>query len=382
MAMNTQKILEDHGHETAFFSMQYPENISSEYDSFFPEEVSFSGGGISGKVSAVKRLLGRGEVASKFTALLDDFCPDVVHLHNVHSYLSPIVAEIAKSRGVRVVWTLHDYKLICPTYSFLREGKVCELCLTQPTAVVTTKCMKRSLSASLIAYMEAIVWNRERLIRNTDVFICPSHFMAEKMKQGGFPPSKIEVLPNFVSMEQTGDTPVHREKAYCYIGRLSEEKGVRMLLEVASRLPYKLYVAGTGPLISDLERYFQQENIVYLGQLSKNQVYDLLQKVSFLVVPSICYENNPLSVIESLCMGTPVLGANIGGIPELIQEGRNGFLFEAKNKHSLTETIICFFDSADQKKLVNLEEISRKALINFSSSRYYDDLISIYSFSQ
>jgi len=378
VAMNTQKILEDHGHETAFFSMQYPENISSEYDSFFPEEVSFSGGGISGKVSAVKRLLGRGEVASKFTALLDDFCPDVVHLHNVHSYLSPIVAEIAKSRGVRVVWTLHDYKLICPTYSFLREGKVCELCLTQPTAVVTTKCMKRSLSASLIAYMEAIVWNRERLIRNTDVFICPSHFMAEKMKQGGFPPSKIEVLPNFVSMEQTGDTPVHREKAYCYIGRLSEEKGVRMLLEVASRLPYKLYVAGTGPLISDLERYFQQENIVYLGQLSKNQVYDLLQKVSFLVVPSIWYENNPLSVIESLCLGTPVLGAAIGGIPELIEEGKTGLLFQASNADDLKEKISSFFSQIEKKRDFQSSEIACDAQDRFSEAGYYQKLMAIY----
>ncbi|MBP1618465.1 MAG: glycosyltransferase [Bacteroidetes bacterium] len=383
VAMGIEKILREHGHEVAFFAMQYSQNIDSDWQSYFPCQVSFSGGEISDKVGAVKRLLGKDGVVRKFEALLDDFSPDVVHLHNVHSYLSPIVAEIAKSRGVRVMWTLHDYKLICPTYSFLREGKVCELCLTQPTAVLTKKCMKGSLPGSLIAYIEAQVWNRERLIRNTDVFICPSRFMKDKMIEGGFPEAKLTVLHNFLPLFGLKDTfdgqQQERETAYCYVGRLSDEKGIGQLLEVAACLPYQLFVAGTGPMENELRKqYTNHKNIIFLGQQSRTQVEVLLKKMAFSVIPSIWYENNPLSVIESLCLGTPVLGAEIGGIPELIEDGTNGLLFQAGNMDNLKEKISSFFHQIEKKGDFQSLEIATRALDYFSEAAYYEKLIAVY----
>lgn len=375
--MGTEKLLLEQGHEVAVFSMQYPQNLTSPWEKYFPEEVSFS----KGKVAAVKRLLGKDSVVQKFTKLVDDFEPNVVHLHNVHSYLSPVVAKIAKDKGAKVVWTLHDYKLICSSYSFLREGKVCELCLTNPSSVLTKRCMKKNIPASLLAYIEANVWNRKRLEKYTDAFICPSQFMAQKMVEAGFSESKLHVVSNFFSFEQTlpPNNDKQRENSYCYVGRLSEEKGIDLLLQVASKLSYKLYVAGAGEMLSILKAKYNQENIVFLGLQSREQVASLLQRVSFSVVPSICYENNPLSVIESLCLGTPVLGANIGGIPELIESARNGFIFNAGDASDLKRKIKLMFDQIENRAALSSEDIQYDAVSRFSVDSYYEKLLNIYS---
>ena len=137
VTLNTQSLLRSRGHEVAVFSMQYPENIESEWSKYFSSEVSFDGG-MKNKLAALKRTLGWGDVKKSFSRILDEFKPDVVHLHNIHSYISPVVARLAKQRGCRVVWTLHDYKLLCPSYACLRNGEPCELCFNSKQEEVTT----------------------------------------------------------------------------------------------------------------------------------------------------------------------------------------------------------------------------------------------------
>ena len=183
-ALNLEHLLKSQGHEVSVFAMQYPENLPSKWSEYWPSEVSFSGS-FRQKLSAVGRTLGMDDVTKQFARLLKDFAPDVVHLNNIHSYLSPVVAQMAKKAGAKVVWTLHDYKLICPSYSCLRNEKPCELCFNSKLAVLKTRCMKNSLAASTIAFIEAKYWNQQKLQRATDSFICPSQFMATKMTQGG-----------------------------------------------------------------------------------------------------------------------------------------------------------------------------------------------------
>lgn len=376
-AMNLARLLKQQNHKVAIFAMQFPENTNSGWDEYYPFEVSFSGG-IKSKVLAASRLMGFAGVKSSFLKLLDDFKPDVVHLNNIHSYLSPIVAKLAHDRGIKVVWTLHDYKLMCPAYSCLRNGKVCELCFLNPLSVLTKKCMKGSLIASTLAYIEAIRWNRRQIEAYVDTFICPSSFIAQKLKQGGYDENKINVLCNFVESNKYGNTNSQkletRELAYCYIGRLSEEKGVNQLLDVALLLPYKLYIAGDGPLKDSFEKKYACEKIIFLGKLETKGVGKLLRKVQFSVIPSIWYENNPLSVIESLCMGTPVLGANIGGISELINN-ENGLLFTPNDLKDLRNKIIYLL----HERLFNNEKIQTSSVSKFSSKNYYNQLIEIYN---
>lgn len=378
--LNFMRLLQGKGHEVAVFSMDYPDNLPSEWQRYFAGEVRFSGGG--GRLKALERIFGGAGVRAKFASLLDDFRPDVVHLQNIHSYLSPVLARMAAERGIPVFWTLHDYKLLCPAYSCLCGGKVCERCFHGKMPVLTSRCMKGSLAASLLAWLEAEYWSRKKLERWVTAFVCPSAFMASKMRQGGFPEEKLKVLCNFIPAEYAESLPEaagngsgEREEAYCYVGRLSAEKGVETLLKVASGLPYKLYVAGDGPLLSRLrEEYASAPQIVWLGRISAGEVRSLLGRVRFSVLPSECYDNNPLSAIESFCSGTPLLGARIGGIPELIEEGVTGMTFEAGNQKELKEKIIYLF----AHRLENSNRIRESALERFSQEAYYRKMMTLY----
>jgi glycosyltransferase involved in cell wall biosynthesis len=381
VVLNTEALLRENGVVAQVFAMEYPDNLSTHYQDKFASEVNFAGG-LCNKWRAMKRTLGMGDVRSRFEAVLDDFKPDVVHLHNIHSYLSPVVGELAHKRGIRVVWTLHDYKLLCPRYDCLLDGKPCEKCFTGAKRnVLTNRCMKGSLPASAVAWFEAAKWNRQRLEKTTDVFVCPSEFMADKMQIGGFASAKLKVLNNFLdpvklSHYQTVDNDTMREDFYCYVGRLSKEKGVADLLEVASRLPHRLKVAGGGPLEDELkEKYSDCPNIEFLGMLDAEGVASLLTHARLSVVPSQWYENNPLSVIESLCAGTPVAGAQMGGIPELI-DSETGVTFQPFDQDALAAAI-----TTSMTREWNHAEIARQALDRFGPDRHLKTLLNdIYLF--
>ena len=370
----TEHLLRSKGHETAIFSTKHPDNTPSYWDKYFPENVSFSLNGLSGKASAAIRLFHSTEVSRKFNQLLSDFRPDVVHLHNIHSYISPLVARIAHKKGIRVVWTLHDHKLVCPTYLCLRDGKVCEECFKSKFNVLKHKCMKDSNVASFLAWMETSYWNSKKLSEYTDIFISPSHFLKKKMIEGGYKPEQIEVLHNF--LPNSLPPPSEKENYYCYVGRLSAEKGADTLLEAAIKLDYELKVIGGGPLLDFYKKKYDHKNVRFLGSMRQEDLYPIVRKARFLVVPSICYENNPFNVIEALSMGVPVLGSRIGGIPELIDEGVNGFLFEPGNISELQKMICECFDF--YTNTYNFEKIAEVAQNKFGSDSFYNKLMMLY----
>lgn len=377
-AMNLERLLGEKGFDTAVFSMDFPENAASEWSAYFASQVEFSGP-VSEKLKAVKRIFGMGDIRASFSRILDDFAPDIVHLHNIHSYLSPQLAAMARKRGMKVVWTLHDYKLICPSYNCLSDGRPCEDCLASPFSVVRKRCMKGSMAASVMAWLEACKWSRQVLERNVDAFVCPSAFMREMMLKGGFRSGKLHTVWNFVDSEKLKrfaltDLSADREDYCCYVGRLSAEKGVEMMLETVAGSPYRMKVAGTGPLHEQLmERYAGCGNIEFLGHCSAEQVSALLNKATCSVIPSLWYENNPLSVIESLCAGTPVVGAEIGGIPELLSPGESGIVFRSGSREDLRRAL----DEAFAHNWNN-RTIKDKALESFSAERHYEILKTIY----
>ena len=367
--LNLEQLLKEHGHEVAVFAMDYPENLDTPWKKYFPSNMN--------KLMALTRPFGSQEVKRKFGRLLDDFNPDVVHINNVHTQLSPVIAELARKRCIRVVWTLHDYKLLCPRYDCLRDGKeICEKCFGgDKTPCKIYRCMKGSRLASEVGYREAVMWNRERLEACTDLFICPSGFMAEKMAQGGFRKEKLKVLCNFIDTKKCRKDNYDKEDYYCYVGRLSHEKGVATLIEAAARLPYRLKVIGGGPLLEQLKIKNEQlkGNVEFLGFRQWDDIKDIVGKARFTVIPSEWYENNPLSVIEAQCLGTPVLGARIGGIPELIDEGRNGMTFESGNTNDLTEKIKTMFDvKFDYKGIADV------AMKHYNAENYYKEIMKIY----
>ena len=371
--MNLEKMLKEKGHEVAVYAMQYPENEKSEWSGYWPTNMT--------KLDAFTRPFGARQVVKGFSRLMDDFKPEVVHLNNVHTQLSPVMAELAHQRGIKVVWTLHDYKLLCPRYDCLKNGNtICETCFNgDKKACLDNKCMKRSKLASFIGYKEAVTWNRERLEASTDVFICPSQFMEDKMVQGGFSKSKMRTLCNFIDVEKCKYAPADgmdntvpivlpkKEDYYCFIGRLSHEKGAKTLIEAANQLPYKLVIIGGGPLMDELKSV-AHTNIEFVGFKQWDDIKQLVGKARFSVIPSEWYENNPLSVIEAQCLGTPVLGANIGGIPELTD-----YTFSSGNIADLRLKIEKMWNSK-----LDYQQIASDAQHRYDAETYYDKLINIY----
>lgn len=365
--LNLEQLLKSHSHDIAVFAMDYPENIETPWKQYFPQNMS--------KLMAFTRPFGSAEVKVKFNRLLDDFKPEVVHLNNIHTHLSPIIAELAHNRGIKVVWTLHDYKLLCPRYDCLRNGNdICELCFNgDKSSCKTYKCMKGSTLASLIGYKEATTWNRRRLEACTDVFICPSKFMAQKMIQGGFTSKKLIPLCNFIDIDKCKKDTYEKENYYCYVGRLSHEKGVKTLIKAAQKLPYKLVIIGGGPLSDELKNETTNANIEFVGYKQWDEIKEIVSKARFSVIPSEWYENNPLSVIEAQCLGTPVLGARIGGIPELIENDVTGMTFESRNVNDLTGKL-----EAMWQHTFDYKEIALTSQKRYNSESYYQSILKIY----
>lgn len=364
--LNLEQILKVHGHEVAIFAMQYPKNESSEWSKYWPKNMS--------KMDVLTRPFGSKAVADCFTRLIKDFRPDVVHLNNIHTQLSPIIAKIAHEHGIRVVWTLHDTKLVCPCYTCMRNKKWCTECFADKKAVIRHKCVHGSLPQSIIGYLEAKKWNKEKLQEYTDSFIAPSQFMMDTVIKGGYMTDKFQVLCNFIDLEKVKNPCFEKQDYYVYLGRVDDYKGVRTLCEAAAVLPYKLIVIGGGELLGELqEKYALNGNVEFKGQMLWNDFRLILEQARFMVLPSECSENNPLTVIEAQCLGTPVLGARIGGIPELIKAEENGKTFESGNVEDLADKIKWMFEATfDYKK------IAENAVCKYSDEAYYEKLMGYY----
>lgn len=368
-----KNLLEEHGHQVAVFAMQHPDNLANEYSAFWPSMLEYSSKKPGNLKEALLRPLFSKEVRIKWNKLLDAFQPDLVHLHNIHTQLSPAIAEEAWKRSIPVYWTLHDYKLICPSYTLLRDGKVCEDCLKDQKSVVKHRCIKGSLIGSIIGYLEALKWSHAKLLKYTNSFISPSLFLKDKMQEAGYPIENIKHLYNFTETDKF--SAELSKGSYCvYLGRLSNEKGVETLLKVASKLPNcTLKIIGEGPLRDGLEKHYRAKNIEFMGYLQWEEIKQLLGKARFMVIPSEWYDNNPLSIIESLAVGTPVLGAQIGGIPELINAS-NGMLFKSGDVDDLSNKIGKMMTAINW----DYQQISVAAKERFSAENYYKELMNIY----
>lgn len=363
--LNLERLLKDHGHEVAVYAMRYAENFPSPWDKYWPLEMR--------KADSFTRPFGAHQVVLGFARLLDDFKPDVVHLNNIHTQLSPVIAKIAYERGVRVVWTLHDTKLVCPCYTCMREGHWCEECFTDKTAVIKHRCMPGGIIGSTIGYLEAKKWNKGKLQEYTDLFLPPSQFMMDTVVRGGYNPKKFRVLCNFIDEKKVKNPCFEKKDYYVYLGRVNEVKGIRTLCKAAKALSYKLIVIGGGESLPELQEQYKNSNIDFKGQMDWNGFRPIIEGAKFMVLPSEWSENNPLTVIESQSLGTPVLGARIGGIPELIEDGINGMTFESGNMEDLKEKIGLMWNASFDYKT-----IAENAVKRYSSEAYYEQLMKYY----
>lgn len=332
--------LEDGGHQVAHFSTTHPSNIVSAWSRYFVPYLELgSGGGLSSvdKANAGLRMFNNREAERRLSAQIAEFRPDIIHAHGIHRQLSPSVLIAARRAGVPVVQTLHDYHHVCPADVLLVGGHtVCEprRCGRYGYgAAVANRCVRGSLAASTLSAVETGFQRVRRVYERTVVrFISPSSFLAKVMNDGGWT-VPCDVIPNAVPT-----APVGRGGAYVlFAGRLSTEKGVEVFLQAASAAGVPAVVAGEGPLGDELRRVYPQAE--FLGRVDGAMVEQLVAGSLACVIPSRWYENAPMSVLEPMAAGRPVIASAIGGIPEQVEHGVSGLLVRPGDVGELARAI-------------------------------------------
>ncbi len=339
------------GHEVQYFGMEHEGRCVGNRVNAYTSDMDFHGGSKLAKLTYPIKTIYSSEARRKLRLVLADFQPDVCHLNNFNYQLTPsILLEIAKwkkeGHPCRVVYTAHDLQLVCPNHmcNNPNTGENCEKCLGGHFEnCALGRCIHGSLAKSAIGTLEAMLWNGCGVYKNIDVMICCSEFLKRKMDSNPLFAGKTLALHNFVDKAEKQET--EKQNYVLYFGRFSREKGIDTLIQVCKELPEIPFVfAGTGPLEEELAGV---PNIQNVGFQRGQDLETLIRQARFSLCPSEVYENCPFSVMESQLYGTPVLGADIGGIPELIGEGKTGELFESGNAAQLKEKIKMLWENRD-----------------------------------
>ena len=377
------RLFEAMGWEVVPFAMQHAKNYPSMWSKYFVKELEYGYDySFYGKVVRAVKSIYSVEARRKLSRLIDIVQPDISHLHNIYHHISPSILGLLKDRGVPVVLTLHDLKIACPAYKMMAPDGICERCKNGKIYnVFFYRCLKGSYGISAIAAVEASVHSLLGSYSNhVDRFVVPSRFYIEKFAEWGWDKQNFVCIPNFVDVESLRPEygPGHY---FLYFGRLSEEKGISTLIKAVSQAGVSLKVVGSGPEEPELRKLADTlgARIEFLGYLSGSSLHDAIRASRAVVVPSEWYENAPMSLMEAYAFGKPVIGAAIGGIPELIRSGETGAMFEAGSIESLASKLIRFKSMADAE----ISEMGRAGRIwvegEFSKERYRDRISDVYS---
>ncbi len=382
----TSRLLEDRGHKVIHFSVNDNKAIESPYEKYFIEPVHyFAYGHLLNKIKSVISFLYSREAKRKLELLLQREKPDVAHLHIFYGRLTSAILPVLKEYNVPIVMTVHEYRMLCPVYLLVdNKGDICECCASGGyTNCVLKRCNKGRLSYSIVSALECYIRDLFfSYVKYVDRFIMVSAFIRDKhIEYISQLQNKTCHIYNFISLESISRAHNHRPY-YLYAGRLSREKGMLTLLNAWRDFPsLKLKIAGDGPLDDVISRFLQENNmhnVEQLGHLSGQALFNVMKHSKFLIVPSEWYENNPMSILEAFAIGLPVIGSNMGGIPELIKEGINGFLFEATNEEAMT-SVIKLAEGLTNDAYWKMSEMARTyAEENFSRDTHYEKLMGVY----
>lgn len=372
--------LRDSGVEVVDFAMDDRRNLSSPFADFFVENQSYAsdreGRGAAPFRTAVK-LIHSSEAVRKIGDLIERTHPDLVHCHNIYHQLTPSIIGAAKRRGVPTVLTLHDYKPVCPVYLRVRDGAVCSECIDRGfSRVLVHRCADGSLGKSALLYAEAVV---QRLLGNyemLDAIIAPSEFMRSSVTRRRFDPEKVSVIHNGVD---THSTQISTEDGnyVLFMGRLSSEKGIETLLEAHSGIAdrVRMKIAGTGPMEEALRARYPSAS--FLGHLTGADLKGAIARASLVVVPSNCYENCPMSVLEAMAYGKAVVGSDIGGIPELVVHGETGLLFPPGDLSALRSSLLQLMEAPELRRTLGVAG-RKRVEERFSRDRHNAALMRLY----
>ena len=380
---NTTNLLQEFGHEVVHFAMDFNENDPSTESQYFASNNDFAQQSTLEKIHNLPSFFYNKDAEKKLEKLLKTQKPDIAHLHIFYGSLTSSILKILKRYNVPIVVSVHDYKFVCPAYLFLNgKNEICEKCEGKKYHnAVLNKCVKGSSLFSTVFALEAYYRDLKY----------PLHKMFDKLlfvsKFSEFIHNKYKPELKDLSTHIYNFDPILKSKVandnkgeyFLYAGRLSKEKGLKTLINAFNQLPnLKLKIAGTGDE-AEMLKQIALPNIEFLGFKKGTELQSIIWNASYVVVPSEWYENNPMSVIEALTFGKPVIGANIGGIPEIVIQNKTGFLFNPGSIDELKATILKA-DQLDNDNYKSLSYSSRDfAEKNFSPNSHYEKLMQIYT---
>jgi glycosyltransferase involved in cell wall biosynthesis len=382
--LNTIQLLKKNGHEVVEFSQLNKSNEYSDFEKYFIKDSDIFNHGFFKKILLTPQTLFKNESFVKLNQLIKDTQPDLAHIHLYKGGLTISIFDALRTNNIPVCITLHDFGLLCPRNIFFDgDNNICEMCLqTGPISCVLKRCNRKNIFYSTVNYLEFMLNRRIKDVEKClNVIISVSKFNYYKHTEVSKFPEKYTHLYNFspecikaVPSEEKGDY-------FLYFGRLSEEKGLFTLLESFKRSSVKshLKIVGTGQVEENLKQLIKTDSrIEFLGYKSGNELQNLITNCSFIIVPSEWYENNPMTIVEAYSLGKPAIGSNIGGIPELIENGKTGFLFEMKNVSQLMSVV----ESAELLSEDAYKSMSKQArafaIENFTEEKHYLKLETIY----
>jgi glycosyltransferase involved in cell wall biosynthesis len=364
------------GHKVIDFSMEDPMNLPSPNAASFVTHIDYQKTqGIRSKIQQAIQFVHSREAVDKLTDLISQECPDIAHIHNIYHQLSPAIIPVLKRHGIPMALTLHDSKLFCPGYLMLNKGNICMKCDGKHFWKPLFNHCQNSRMQEILLVIEAYWHKVMQSYDKVDIFLSPSHFMADLIGRR-IPQDKIRILHN--GIDTTAFVPQYHDKGYAlYVGRISPEKGVETLLKAHASLKcrFPLNIIGTGPLIDQLRTTYPQAE--FMGYQTGAALYNIIRDAAFVVVPSECHENCSMVVLEAMALGKPVIGSRVGGIPEQIEDGRTGLLFEMSNTKELSEKMHNLQASPSLRK--ELGKTARiKCEMEYSLATHCRDLIGIY----
>lgn len=383
--MEHASMFESMGHEIAYFSMHHPKNEDTPWSRTFVNEIEFGHeyGSFAQLIMATK-VVYSFEARRQIGDVISEFKPDIAHLHCIYHHLSPSILDALRSAKIPIVMTAHDLKLACPAYKMLNRSGICELCRQGSVLnVVKNRCIRDSFLASAVVAVESGLqrW-LQTYQKSLDAIVVPSRFFLDKFVEWGWSRDRFTYIPNYVDADRFA--PQYRPGRYfIYFGRLAPEKGLKTLIKAAAATGYEMTFVGTGPEEASLRALVAELGapVKFSGYQSGEELHALIRGARAVVLPSEWYENAPLSVLESMALGKTVIGARIGGIPELILEDHTGWLFKSGDVQDLSAVLDRVYAMSDEKisecgkqsRVQVLEKYSRECYIE-AMSRLYQTL--------
>ncbi|MGE1111797.1 hypothetical protein CN978_11235 [Priestia megaterium] len=386
-----KQMLEKNGHEVAVFSMKDEKNFNTPYNKYFVENINYENDKMIEKIKNAGKLIHSQEASENLSKLIQDFQPDLAHVNLIYHQLTPSIFHTLKKNKIPIVFTSHDYKPVCPNYKLLTNNHLCDKCVTGNfTHCFLNKCHKASSSFSFLLMIEAFYHRYKKSYHLADYIVCPSKFMLSKLEQAGFNKDSLIHIPNFItndfsnySIENDDLNLKNKRNSILYYGRLSKEKGLDFLLDAKREMDNKftLEIVGTGPEEEHLKRRVHYENIKgveFLGFKSGDELINLIKNCKATILPANWHEVFGLTIIESHSIGTPVIGSDLGGIGEIIKNGKNGFIYNNGDLKSLKKSISQLFD-LNEKQYQEMASNSLNSSKKYKPEEYYKKIINVYS---